>query len=369
MRRAHPFRRDRRSLGLVLAACCVLSLAAPARAGAARAVLLVADRLERADLWESTGPNLARLRAESAAGLVCTRFLLSGLPESATVALGAGSWVQYEGSERWRGGGSPEDAAAFRVDTGSTLPPGALYCRERERLSLYSNAEARPGACLGVRVEGETLALTAVERARRQRRAGVHPKGGRVLGASPAAPALGALVLNPGAGAEGNRGALGKAAEQEPGADQAGGRFGAQARQVRPGGLPQVGPLQPVGHKQHGPGRAGPGRRGEGQDAARRQDESEGPPIPAEGVSTPHGRPIIAHALRRGKPGVWAVSEGPGIGNTRLVSGAAQWPGIGNTRLVSGAAPLSVLADAGIPRPRGRLAVRPARRVSPMPGR
>ncbi|HPT99613.1 MAG TPA: hypothetical protein PLU39_17260, partial [Armatimonadota bacterium] len=109
-------------------------------------VLVVADRLERADLWEYPGPNLARLRREAASGLICTRFMLSSLPESAYVALGAGSWVQYEGSVRWRGGGDLEDAAAFWVATGRPLPRGALYCRERERLSLYSNPEARPGA-------------------------------------------------------------------------------------------------------------------------------------------------------------------------------------------------------------------------------
>ena len=106
----------------------------------------MADRLERADLWEHPGPSLARLRREAASGLICTRFMLSSLPESAYVALGAGSWVQYEGSVRWRGGGDLEDAAAFWVATGRPLPRGALYCRERERLSLYSNAEARPGA-------------------------------------------------------------------------------------------------------------------------------------------------------------------------------------------------------------------------------
>ena len=111
---------------------------------AADVVLLVADRLERADLWENTRPHLARLRREAAAGLMSHRFPLSALPESATVALGAGSFVQYEGSRRWRGGDA-DDAAAFRLATGRALPPGALYCRESERLALYSNADARPG--------------------------------------------------------------------------------------------------------------------------------------------------------------------------------------------------------------------------------
>lgn len=135
----------RRALRL-LVACCALLLLLPPRARAAQVVLVVADRLERADLWEYPGPNLARLRREAASGLICTRFMLSSLPESAYVALGAGSWVQYEGSVRWRGGGDLEDAAAFWVATGRPLPRGALYCRERERLSLYSNPEARPGA-------------------------------------------------------------------------------------------------------------------------------------------------------------------------------------------------------------------------------
>lgn len=129
-------------------ACAFLLLAGSAgarQAGAAEVVLLVADRLERADLWEHPGPNLARLRRESAVGLMSSRFLMSSLPESATVALGAGSYVQYEGSLRWRGGGDREDSAAFHLATGGSLPAGALYCRERERLSLYSN----PGAPIG----------------------------------------------------------------------------------------------------------------------------------------------------------------------------------------------------------------------------
>ncbi|MBI3946472.1 MAG: hypothetical protein HY321_11175 [Armatimonadetes bacterium] len=118
--------------------------ARPARA--AEVVLLVADRLARADLWEHPGRNLARLRRESAVALMSSRFLLSSLPESATVALGAGSYVQYEGSVRWRGGGEREDAAAFRVATGRRLPSGALFCREREWLTLYANPGAQIGA-------------------------------------------------------------------------------------------------------------------------------------------------------------------------------------------------------------------------------
>lgn len=146
-RNADPEIRNPRSAFRTLAACCaLLALLPPDGRAAPAAVIVVADRLERADLWEHPGPNLARLRGEAASGLMCTRFMLSSLPESAYAALGAGSWVQYEGSERWRGGGDLEDAAAFRVAAGHSLPRGALYCRERERLRLYSNAEACPGA-------------------------------------------------------------------------------------------------------------------------------------------------------------------------------------------------------------------------------
>ena len=62
--------------------------ALPARPGAPAVVLLIADRLERADP-EHEGPNLSRCR-EAAVGLR-SRFLLSSLPESACVALGAGT--------------------------------------------------------------------------------------------------------------------------------------------------------------------------------------------------------------------------------------------------------------------------------------
>jgi len=134
-----------RAAPFLLLGVCALLVGTPARAHAAEVVILVADRLERADLWDHPGRNLARLRREGAGGLMCVRFLLSSLPESAYVALGAGSYVQYEGSARWRGGGTPADAAAFAVDAGRALPPGALYCRESERLRLYSNQDSYPG--------------------------------------------------------------------------------------------------------------------------------------------------------------------------------------------------------------------------------
>ncbi|NLC57906.1 MAG: hypothetical protein GX774_13805 [Armatimonadetes bacterium] len=135
-----------RGVLLAMVGLCLLAAGFSQRADAAEVVVLVADRLERADLWEGHGPHLARLRAEAAVGLMCTRFMLSSLPESAYAALGTGAYVQYEGSARWAGGGDSEDAWAFHLAAGERLPPGALYCRERERTRLYANPEAPVGA-------------------------------------------------------------------------------------------------------------------------------------------------------------------------------------------------------------------------------